>query len=425
MELQEIQQRVCDEVTALEGELIRTVQEVVRIPSVVGNELKAQDYMEELYRSFDLEVTRFQPDIEKVSAHPGFIDTGMSYENRPNIIGTLPGDTHDPSLILNGHIDVVSPEPVDAWSHDPWGGEVVADKLYGRGAGDMKAGLVANFFALKALRRAGLRPKGTVMLQSVIDEEAGGAGGTLSCLEQGYRADGFIASEPHRLQIVISHVGINYFRVRVLGKTSHAGLAHLGVNAIGKMYPVYQALIELDEKRGREIHFPIIERGSGRSCHLNIGTMKAGDWPSTGAGSAESECRIGFVPGETMADIKRLVEETVQEVARKDPWLREHPPEIRWFGWQTEAWYQDPDDPFPQALRRAGERVLGDAPEFIGRAGGNDARFAMYYDTMAGACTGPLATNIHGIDEYVDIPSAIRVAQVLAMTVLEWCGYEA
>ena len=425
MELQEIHQRVCDEVTALEGELIRTVQEVVRIPSVVGNELKAQDYIEELYRSFDLEVTRFQADIEKVSAHPGFIDTGMSYENRPNIIGTLPGDPHEPSLILNGHIDVVSPEPVDAWSYDPWGGEVVGDKLYGRGAGDMKAGLVANFFALKALRRAGLKPKGTVMLQSVIDEEAGGTGGTLSCLEQGYRADGFIASEPHSLQIVISHVGVNYFRVRVLGKTSHAGLAHLGVNAIGKMYPVYQALIELDEKRGREIHFPIFERGSGRSCHLNIGTMKAGDWPSTVAGSAEIECRIGFVPGETMADIKRLVEETVQEAARKDPWLMEHPPEIRWFGWQTEAWYQDPDDPFPQALRRAGERVLGDAPEFIGRAGGNDARFAMYYDTMAGACTGPLATNIHGIDEYVDIPSAIRVAQVLAMTVLEWCGYEA
>ncbi len=423
MQQSEIQERICSGIKGMEGEIVKTLQVLVQIPSVVGDEARTGDYMEELYRSLGLEVIRFQPDIEKVKSHPAFIDTGMSYENRPNIIGTLPGDATSRSLILNGHMDVVSPEPVDAWTHDPWGGEIEGDRLYGRGAGDMKAGLVANFFALKGILQAGLKPKGMVMLQSVIDEEAGGAGGALACLMEGYRADAMIASEPHNLNITITHVGVNYFRVKVQGKTSHAGLAHLGVNAIGKMYPIYQALVELDEKRGREIHFTLFEKGSGRSCHINVGTMKAGDWPSNVAGMAEMECRIGFVPGERMNDIKEMIENTVKEVAQKDPWLQEHPPEIEWFGWQTEAWYQDPDHPFVQTFKSTAEDVLGHEVEYIGRAAANDCRFSQHFN-MAAALTGPRAMNIHGIDEYVEIPSVVKAAQILAMTVLQWCEYK-
>lgn len=363
------------------------------------------------------------PDLRKVKEHPAFIDTGMSYENRPNVIGILTGDSARPSLILNGHIDVVSPEPIEAWTRDPWAAEIEGDKMYGRGTADMKAGLLANFFALKGISNAGLKPKGTVMLQSVIDEEAGGGGGTLACLTEGYTANGMIVSEPHNLNVTIAHAGINYFRVKVLGKTSHAGLAHLGVNAIGKMYLIYQALIDLDEKRGREIRFPLFEKGSGRSCHINIGTMKAGDWPSNVAGSAEMECRIGFIPGEKMDEIKRLIENTINDVAQRDPWLREHRPKIEWFGWHADPWYQDPNHPFVQSFKKAAESVLGREVEFIGRAGGIDSRFSQYFN-MPAACTGPKAANIHGIDEYVEIPSVIQVTQVLAMATLLWCGYE-
>ena len=261
------------------------------------------------------------------------------------------------------------------------------------------------------------------MLQSVIDEEAGGAGGTLACLMEGYTTDGMICTEPHNLNVTIAHAGINYFRIKVQGKTSHAGLAHLGVNAIGKTYPIYQALVGLDEKRGREVRFPLFEKGSGRSCHINIGTMKAGDWPSNVAGSAEMECRIGFVPGEEMDDIKRMIENTILEVARRDPWLRGHPPQLEWFGWKADPWYQNPDHLFVQTLKKAAESVLGHEAEYIGRAGGIDSRFSQYFN-MAAACTGPRATNIHGIDEYVEIPSVIQVTHILAKTILAWCGYE-
>jgi acetylornithine deacetylase len=180
------------------------------------------------------------------------------------------------------------------------------------------------------------------------------------------------------------------------------------------MYPIYQALVALDEKRGREVHFTLFEKGSGRSCHINVGTMKAGDWPSSVAGYAEIECRIGFVPGEKMADVKRMIETLVADIARGDSWLRKHPPQVEWFGWQADPWYQDPAHPFVQACKQAGEEVLGREMEYIGRAGGIDSRFSQYFG-MAAACTGPRASNIHGIDEFVEI-------KILAKTVLNWCG---
>jgi acetylornithine deacetylase len=422
MEDSKLKKKICTEIEKMEDEIISTLQNLVRIPSIIGQEGKAQEFMKELYNSLGLKVFHFQPDINKVKDHPAFIDTQMCYEGRPNIIGILPGDKTSHSLILNGHIDVVSPEPLEAWSRDPWGAQIKENKMYGRGTGDMKAGLIANFYSLKGIIKVGLKPKGMVMLQSVIDEEAGGAGGTLATLQEGYRADAMICTEPHNLNITISHAGINYFRVKVLGKSSHAGLAHLGVNAIGKMYLIYKALIELDERRGQEVHFPLFEKGSGRSCHINIGTMRAGDWPSNVAGSAEMECRIGFIPGEKMDDIKRMIENTIQEVAEKDPWLREHPPKVEWFGWHADPWYQNPDHPFVKTFKQTAESVLGRRVELIGRAGGIDSRFSQYFG-MAAACTGPIAGNIHGIDEYVEISSIIQVTKILAMTILNWCGF--
>lgn len=422
MKLDNVQRRVCCEIDRMQDELIETLQNLVQIPSVVGQEGKAQVEMEQLYRSLKLEVIRFEPDIEKIQSHPAYVDSGISFDNRPNIIGILHGKNTAPSIVLNGHIDVVSPEPTQYWTRDPWGGEIEAERLYGRGAGDMKAGLIANFFALKGILKAGLKPKGKVLLQSVIEEEAGGGGGTLACLVEGYRADAMICTEPHNLNLTIAHTGILYFRVKVQGKTNHAGTAHLGVNAIGKMYPIYHALVTLDEIRGRKIRFPLFEKGSGRSCHINMGTLKAGDWASTVAGFAEMECRISFIPGESMHEIKAMIEKVIFEAAKKDSWLKDHQPEVEWFGWHADPWHQEPEVPFVKTFKESAEAVLGEKVDYIGRASGLDSRFSQYFD-MAAACTGPTAMNFHGIDEYVEIPSVIQVAKILAVTIMNWCRF--
>ena len=418
-----IRKKVLEGVGQRRDELVDLLSKLVKIPSVVGKEGDAQKAVRQIYKSAGLKVVRFQADHEEIKYHEAFVESNLSYKNRPNIIGIKPGGKQSKSLILNGHIDVVSPEPLDQWTHDPWGAEIVQGKLYGRGSADMKAGLVANFMALKTLLNLDLNPKGKVILQSVIEEEAGGAAGTLACLHAGYTADGLVITEPHNLRITVAMAGIHYFRIQVQGKTAHAGLAHLGVNAIGKIYPIYLALKALDQKRGDKVKFDLFEKGSGRSTHLNIGAMKAGDWASTVAGSAELDCRISFVPGENSREVRAIVEKTVLDSVKNDPWMQEHPPVIEWYGWHAEPWLQDIHDPFVQIFKKTAETVLAKEVEFAGRAAGLDSRFASYFN-MPALCTGPIGEHLHGIDEYVQLESVVLLTKILALFILNWCGVE-
>ncbi|UCD81354.1 MAG: ArgE/DapE family deacylase [Desulfobacterales bacterium] len=415
-----IRKKIETVVDRLRDEMIAALAQLVRIPSVVGNEGPAQAFMQQQYESLGLDVKTFEADKDKVRKHSAYVESGLSFEGRPNVIGLLKGDSVKKSMILNGHVDVVSPEPVDQWQHDPWGAEIEGNRLYGRGAVDMKAGVVANLFALKALLDAGIEPGGDVQLQSVIEEEAGGGGGTLACLMEGYTADGMIIPEPF-LRPVISHPGILYFRVKVKGLTAHAAHSQLGVNAIGKMIKFYQALIDLDLKRASTVKFPLYHKVEGRSCHLNIGTFKAGDWVSTVAGFAEMGCRISFIPGENMAEIKNSVEQLVAEIARADDWLKDHPPEVEWFGWQTEPWYQDPDDPFIQTVVPCFESVCGQKLEICGATGGLDNRFSPYFG-FPSLCIGPNGGSYHSFDEYVDLDSLVVTTKAVALATVEWCS---
>jgi len=258
------------------------------------------------------------------------------------------------------------------------------------------------------------------MLQSVVEEEAGGAGGTLACLMEGYTADGMIITEPFMMP-VISHTGILYFRVKIKGLTAHAGHAHLGVNAIGKMMKVYDAMVDLDRQRAATVEFPLYHKFEGRSCHLNIGTLRAGDWVSTVAGFAEMACRISFIPGESMADIKATVEQVIQDVAGADDWLKVHPPEVEWFGWQTEPWYQDPEDSFIKTVHPCLEYVLDQKMEICGATAGLDNRFSSYFG-FPSICFGPNGTNYHSFDEYVELDSLVLTTKAVALATVEWCS---
>ncbi len=185
-----VQEEILRKIDRTAEELFGLIQELVRIPTVVGEEGGGQEWIFDLYRGLGLDVVKLVPRKEDLLDHPAYFETGFPYgPSRPNIIGICRGKGNGRSLLLNGHIDVVSPEPLEAWHKGgPWSGRIEEGRLYGRGAADMKSGLVAAFFALKTVLSLGLSPKGTVILQSVIEEEAGGGGGTLACLKAGYTA---------------------------------------------------------------------------------------------------------------------------------------------------------------------------------------------------------------------------------------------
>jgi len=405
----------------MRGELVEALRQLVRIPSVTGNEGPAQEYVRSLFEELDLEVISFEADRDEVKRHQAYVDSQLDYGGRPNVIGLLKGDPRKRSIILNGHVDTATGEPVEEWERDPWGGTVEGNRLYGRGALDMKGGLIANIFALKTLIKLGLDPGGTVTLQSVIEEEAGGGGGTLACFLKGYTADGMIVTEPYPY-ICIARSGLIYFRIKVEGKTAHGGRAHHGVNAIGKMLKLYQALEKLDQERSTAVKFPLIEKWSGRSCNLSISRFSAGSWlPNTIAGNAEMEGRVSFVPGENRQDIRRQIETVVQEVAAGDPWLRDHPPLVEYFSFQTDPEENDLADPFVKTVISSASRIMGGEVTVEGRPSAADTRFSKYFGFPA-LSIGPDGDKPHGADEYVDLDSVETITKLLALAVLSWCG---
>lgn len=417
--MESIKKDVLKTIDANSEQMFENLADLVKIPSIVGSEGKAQAWVAEKLRSIGMAVETFKADKTELVNHPGYIHVDWSYDDRPNVIGNLPGNPDAKSLILNGHIDVVSPEPIAQWTHDPWGAEISDGKMYGRGTVDMKAGLIANIHAVKALIDCDAVPRGSISIQSVIEEEAGGGGGTLACLLKGYRADAMLNTEPF-LKIAVAHPGILYFRIKVQGKSIHAGRSHLGVNAVGKLMPFYEAMVQLDEERAKRLRFEWAEKDSGRSCNLNIGTFHAGDWPSSVAGWAVMECRISFVPGETEETVKKEIEERIASVAAKDEWFKEYPPEIEWFGWHANPWIQNPEDPFIHLMAEAGNAVLGENPPVVGKPAGLDTRFCSEFG-MAACAFGPQGAGIHGIDEYVELDTVVQTAKVAALVALDWC----
>lgn len=223
-------------------------RELIRHPSLRGREHTAQAFVHDALRERGYAMDRWAIDVEEIRHHPGFSPVDVSYENAINVVGThMPRQAKGRSLILNGHIDVVPEGPLDMWTRPPFDPHIEGDWLYGRGSGDMKAGLAANIFALDALRRLGQQPAATLYQQSVTEEECTG-NGALASLARGYRAEAALIPEPSNHTLVRGNVGVIWFKLRVRGKPVHVREAGAGSNAIEAAYGILSALRAMEAR---------------------------------------------------------------------------------------------------------------------------------------------------------------------------------
>ncbi len=417
-------------ITNNQDKLVKLIQDLVRIPSVSGKEDDVQKFIFKKLTELNLEPKYVYPDIETLRKNDDFFETTsftkFGYKNRPNVASILKGTGNGRSICLNGHVDVVSPEPIEHWTYDPWGGEKEDDYIYGRGAADMKAGVASIIIALQALKETNTKLKGDVFLEATIEEEDGGIGGCLYMRLTQPKADAAIIPEPGGNAIAVASAGVMYFRVVVTGIPAHAAEAHYGVNAIVKMVPIIEALKSLNKKRQKEIRYEYVEVNpsmKGKATTLNIGVISAGDWPSTVPALCVLDCRIGFPPGETREIVIKQVENTIQNTAKKDEWLREHPPKIEWFGWKARPHEQDPNHPFVKLLEANIKQYTKELPMYFGGSVGLDARFFVHHGTPA-VSFGPYGERYHSIDERVSISSTIKTTKIILSTILDWCGVD-
>lgn len=245
---------------------------LVRLPSPLGQVRPAQEVLYRQLKRLGMQAKLRDIELEAVVAHPAYAPVAWSYAGQPNVWGVLPGSGGGRSLVLNGHIDVVPSEPDDWWTFEPWGATVIGDRMYGRGALDMKSGLIAALLAIQAVRDAGIALRGDLVFESVIEEECTGNGMLAQRLLTG-RVDGAVILEPTGLQIWTSTPGVLWFEVTVRGKAAYVGRASEYVNAveaaaglIGRLKPAAVSALNagFDHPRFAHLENPLT---------LNVGMM--------------------------------------------------------------------------------------------------------------------------------------------------------
>jgi acetylornithine deacetylase len=417
----DLEASIASSVNALRSEMVSTLQQLVQTPSQTGREGQAQKLVAQLMRDQGLEVDVWEPDIAQLAPYAASLTLDAGFTGRPNVVGRQRGAGGGRSLILNGHIDTVEVGAATGWDLEPLGGMVIDGHLYGRGACDMKGGLVANMFALRALLRAGFVPAGDVFLQSTVSEEDGGAG-ALSAVLRGYVADGAIITEPTDLTIVPAQGGSLMFRLHVSGLAAHACVRDEGVSAIENFAYLHRGLLAFESRHNDEIAHPLYANIRNKAP-LNIGTIHGGTWPSSVPEDVVAEGRAGLVPGEDLEALKSQLTGEVLQLATGHPWLASHPPRIEWLDGQFAAAEVAADEPLVVTLGAALERVTGASPRIEGVTYGADMRHFVLTGGMPCVLFGAGDIRLaHAPHESISLDDLCRSVAVLAFFIAEWCG---
>jgi len=411
-------------------DLLRLVERLVETPTVTGDEKPGQSVVVEYLESVGLEPDVWVPDRAELADHEAYADTSVTekvgFKRRPNVAVRVPGSGDGPTLTVGGHIDVVDVTQAE-WERDPWSLTREEDTLYGRGVADMKGGLAAAMFAVKTVVESDAELAGDLILQSTIEEEAGGTGGALAAVERGYLPDAAVISEPSGIpNITVASAGVMYFEVEVPGVSAHAARGHEGVNAIGNATLVYDALETLDQERKDRIDFEPAYRAepglAGHETNINVGRIEAGDWPSTLPSRATMYGRVGWPPGESRAEVRAQIAKAVADVTGHEDWRVDDEPTVEWFGWQAAPHWTDSDSEVARVAMAAAEGVTGRTGQFVGGSAGMDERFYKRYYDVPSVSVGPQPHNIHGADEHTTVASLVDTSRTLSRVIVDYCG---
>lgn len=418
--MKEQQQLLASHIDGHASEATAFLQQLVQQPSIQGNERGVQDLVIQKLNELQLQVDVWDPGIEELKKHPYFVASRNSYAGSPNVVGVLRGQGGGKSIILNGHIDVVPEGDVTKWNQPPFSGYIEGNKMYGRGTTDMKGGNVALLLAMESIIRTGIKLKGDVIFESVIEEESGGVG-TLATLIRGYKADAAIIPEPTNMKLFIKQQGSMWFRVVVEGRSAHGGTRYEGVSAIDKAWKIYAAIMKLEATRNAAINDPLYKHIS-IPLPINVGKIQGGSWPSSVPDLVTLEGRIGVGPHEAMNEVKKQLFACIKQASDQDDWLREHPAQLEFFGAQWVPNSMERDHPFTTVLIDNFQSVYKKEIAIEASPWGTDGGLLGTVGGIPTLIIGPGETKVaHYPNEFIDLDEVIKAAKLFANTILSWC----
>lgn len=415
-------EKILVEVEKGAGELIGILQELVRVPSVNGNEEECQRLIVSLLEGEVDQLDVFTPSLNELMEHPAYTSRQeRDFSHSPNVVAIKKGTGRGKSIILNAHVDVVPPEESREWrGGSPWAGIIEDGKLYGRGSCDTKPGLAISIYLLKLFRRLGISLAGDVIFESVVDEEKGGAG-SLATILKGYRADGAIIFEPTELEVHPGDRGGQFFAVEVAGKGAHPIHSYEGVSAIYKAMDIIRALQDLEERRNRELRTTLFERYPV-FAPITIGQITGDDYISKVPEKCVFRGLFGIHPDETISGSRTVFEETISAVCERDPWLREHRPKVKWLDMIKEGAQIPVDHPLVTAFLSSYQDALGVPGRLGAFTASCDLHYYVKYANIPALIFAPgNCTQGHTLNEHVPVEQVVAAAKVVASFLLDWC----
>ena len=410
--LSELERNAAD---AVDGDWAAAVlTELVRVRSITGDEGAVQDLVASRLADAGCAVERIEVDPAVARADPDWPGDEMPRDRLPIVLGRL-GKAGGRRIVLVGHVDVVPEGDLATWTHDPWAADRVGDRVYGRGAVDMKGGVAAILAVAQALTSTAIadRLEGEILIASVPSEEDGGQG-MLAAIRAGVSGDMAVITEPTGLDVVIAHAGAITFKLTVPGKAAHASVRREGISALDKLQVLVRAL-EADETARNGAETDPLMTVHGLPYATIIGKVSGGAWASSVIDKLEAEGRYGVKLGQTWRDAERDLLRAIDDANESDPFLREHPATVELTGGKFSSSRVPADHALPVGLSAVVAAMTGRHPELAGEPYGADMRLLVNEGNTPTVIFGPGDKRVaHSADEWVSVLEVAECARVLA-----------
>ena len=383
--------------------IARDTAALVQVPSLTGDERAVLERLAELAEALGLDAELHEHDLAALRAHPDHPGEEAARDELLGLAVTVPG-TRPGRIAVCGHVDVVT-EGTEPWRHGPWSGLIEDGHVHGRGALDMKGGVIAALHALAELQE-GERPE--VVLLAVGSEEDGGLG-AFAALERDAAFDACLIPEPTGFEVVCAQAGALTFRATVRGRAAHAAMRLAGRSALDRYVGIHLAIQAHERAINRDVEHPAM-RTLALPYPVSVGRIDGGDWPSSVPDRVTVEGRLGVPLGTDLADARAAFEAALDD--------GEAPPvEVEWTGGQFAPGATPPEHPWVTAVATAVRAERGTPPRLTGVPYGADMRLFCARGIPTVMVGTPGLELAHAVDERVRIEDVAALARIIARAV--------